>query len=382
LFVAVPVAAWVTTQFLHDLFPKRLPMFELIASVISFFYNLTTSYAAAIILLTVTIRLILFPLTAKQTRSMQNMARVQPQVKALQEEFANDRQKMNEEVMKFYRENKINPAAGCFPLLLQAPILIGLYRVIRGLSRTIETSGLMIRTAHPQYLPSSSKLFRSLVDAGGQMRSLGIDLGQSAQSISGTFANRLPYIVLVVLVGVTGYLQQIIMTKQQGPATTAQAAQMQKIMKYMPVMFAVISFNIQAAIVLYWIVGNVWMIGQSQVLRKMAPPPIIEPHSLSAGKDAPIAKSESIKPLPAGSAAKGAKGGNDAPRPGNTPRGSAVAAKSGAAKNDAAAKSAAQSKDTAAAKSSNKSNGGGSNHQAGKQNAKKATGKPGQTTRK
>ncbi len=359
-------------------------MFELIASVISFFYNLTTSYAAAIILLTVTIRLILFPLTAKQTRSMQNMARVQPQVKAIQEEFANDRQKMNEEVMKFYRVNKINPAAGCFPLLLQAPILIGLYRVIRGLSRTIETSGLMIRTAHPQYLPSSSKLFRSLVDAGGQMRSLGIDLGQSAQSISGTFAHRLPYIVLVVLVGVTGYLQQIIMTKQQGPATTAQAAQMQKIMKYMPVMFAVISFNIQAAIVLYWIVGNVWMIGQSQVLRKMSPPPIIEPSSLAgAGKDAKdavITKAETTKPIPAGSASKGAKGGSDAPRAGDKPKGGGVSAKNGAAKNDAVAKNDAAKKNGAT--SSNKSNGGSSNQPAGKQNAKKATGKPGQTTRK
>lgn len=278
-------------------------MFELIASVISFFYDLTSSYAAAIVLLTVTIRLLLFPLTAKQTRSMQNMARVQPQVKALQEEHSGDRQKMNEEVMKFYKENKINPAAGCLPLLLQMPILFGLYRVVSGLSRTVELSGLMTRVSHPQYLGDDSKLYRSLVSAGGQMRSLGIDLAHSAQT-PGTYAQRLPYVILVILVGVTGYLQQVIMTKQQGPPATAQAAQMQKVMKYMPVMFAVISFNIQAAIVLYWIVGNIWMIIQSQVLRKMAPP-IIPPQGLEVSPGS--TSSESGKPVAALTKASSAK---------------------------------------------------------------------------
>ncbi len=283
-------------------------MFEVIASVIAFFYDLTSSYAAAIILLTVTIRLLLFPLTAKQTRSMQNMSKVQPQIKAIQEEHANDRQKMNEEVMKFYKENKINPAAGCLPLLLQAPILFGLYRVINGLTRTTELSGLMIQVQHPKYLSVDKKLYRSLVDAAGEMRSIGIDLAQSAQSVSGTFAHRLPYVVLVVLVGVTGYLQQVIMTKQQGPATTAQAAQMQKVMKYMPVMFAFISFNIQAAIVLYWIVGNIWMIFQSQALRKLSPPVV---HAATTESDAvatkAISKAAPTKPKVSGSGVSGSK---------------------------------------------------------------------------
>ncbi len=291
-------------------------MFEIIAWVIAQFFQLTSSYAAAIVMLTVTIRLILFPLTAKQTRSMQNMARVQPQIKALQEEFSNDRQKMNEEVMKFYRENKINPAAGCLPLLLQAPILFGLYRVVSGLSRTREQSGFMIRVAHPQYLDEGSKLYKSLVESGTQMKSLGLDLAQSAQSISrvsgSSFSKSLPYVLMVVLVGVTGYLQQAIANRQQGPATTAQAAQMQKIMKYMPVMFAFISFNIQAAIVLYWIVGNIWMIAQSQVLRKMSPPPIVTSDPIVAAtiKDAEVKPS---KDKPSKDKLSKDKPSNDAP---------------------------------------------------------------------
>jgi YidC/Oxa1 family membrane protein insertase len=274
-------------------------MFEPIAQVIDLLYRLTSSYGMAIILLTITVRLILFPLTAKQTRSMQGMAKLQPEIKKLQEQHGADRQKLNEEVMKLYKEHKVNPAGGCLPLLLQAPIFIGLYRVVNGLTRNIELSGLMVRVAHPDYLPNDSKLYRSLVSSGGQMRSFGIDLAQSAQGVSGSVWTRLPYIILVVLVGATGYLQQVIMNRQQGAAATPQAAQMQKIMKFLPVFFAFISFNIQAAVVLYWIVGNIWMIGQSQVLRKLHPAdtssasPVSTTITMPAPADTPVAGGKS-----------------------------------------------------------------------------------------
>src|SRR3954468_16624403 len=91
----------------------------------------------AIVLLTITVRLILFPLTAKQARSMMAMQRVQPELKRLQAKYKNDRQKLNEEMMKFYKENQINPLAGCLPLLLQLPLFIVLYRVIAGLTATL-----------------------------------------------------------------------------------------------------------------------------------------------------------------------------------------------------------------------------------------------------
>ncbi len=273
-------------------------MFEIIAQVFAFLFDLTHSYAMAIILLTVLVRLILLPLTLKQTRSMQGMAKLQPEIKKLQEKHGGDRQAMNEEVMRLYKEHKVNPAGGCLPILLQAPIFIGLYRVVNGLTRNVELSGLMIRVSKPQYLSNDTELYRSLVKSGGAMKSFGIDLAQSAQGVSGSALTRLPYILLVVMVGVTGYLQQVITNKQQGPPATPQAAQMQKTMKYLPIFFAFISFNIQAAVVLYWIVGNLWIIVQGQILRKLNPIDAVEvdavvkdvvndaPVTGSAGKDA------------------------------------------------------------------------------------------------
>src|SRR5437762_1427000 len=90
---------------------------------LSFFYDLVPSYGLAIILLTVAVRLVMLPLTIKQTRSMQEMQKLQPEVKRLQAKYkGGDRQKMNEEMMKLYKEHKVNPLGGCLPLLLQLPI--------------------------------------------------------------------------------------------------------------------------------------------------------------------------------------------------------------------------------------------------------------------
>ena len=253
-------------------------MFNALAWLIAQFYGLTKSYGVSIILLTITVRLILFPLTARQTRSMQNMQKVQPQVKQLQAQYKDDRQKLNEELMKFYKQNKINPAAGCLPLLLQMPIFFALYRVIYGLTSTRELSGLMIRVPHPKYLSQNSDLSKSLVNSGGRMVSWGVDLAQSASAFTGPTSKKLPYIVLVVLIAVTGYLQATLMARKQPAAATGQAAQMQKIMKVMPLFFALISFNIQAAVVIYWIAGNIWTIGQQEVLSRFFPstPAVLE----------------------------------------------------------------------------------------------------------
>jgi YidC/Oxa1 family membrane protein insertase len=256
-------------------------MFELIATFLAWLYSVTNSYAIAIILLTVVVRIVLFPLTLKQTKSMQGMQKLAPEMKKLQDLHKDDRAKLNEEVAKLYREHKINPLGCSVPMLLQAPIFFGMYRVVNGLTQTSELSGLMIRVSTPKYLPKDNPLYQKLVDSAGALRSFGIDLAQSAQSVAGAGSGRLnsagkalPYVILVIMVGVTGYLQQEIMNRQQGPAATPQAAQMQKAMKFLPVFFAFISYNIQAAVVLYWIVGNIWMMLQSQVVRRIYPPVI------------------------------------------------------------------------------------------------------------
>src|SRR3979490_1356573 len=110
-------------------------MFGLIAQVLQFFYSLIPNYAIAIAMLTLAVMLILTPLTLKGTRSMMMMQIVQPELKKLQAQYKDDRQKLNEEMMKFYKENNINPLSGCLPLLVQLPVFFVLYQVLRGLTQ-------------------------------------------------------------------------------------------------------------------------------------------------------------------------------------------------------------------------------------------------------
>src|SRR5256885_10182669 len=133
------------------------PIYTVLGTLLTWFYGVIPQFMVAIILLTVAVRLILFPLTAKQAKSMQAMQRVQPELKRLQAKYKNDRQKLNEEMMKFYKENNINPLAGCLPLILQMPLFIVLYRLIYGLVPT--KSGVV---QPPKHVPKSSDLYHSL----------------------------------------------------------------------------------------------------------------------------------------------------------------------------------------------------------------------------
>lgn len=103
----------------------------LLLAVLEFFYGITNSFGLAIVLLTILIRLALYPLNQKQMVSMQQMQKIQPRLKVIQEKYGNDKEKMNQETMRLYKENKVNPAAGCLPLLVQLPILILLFNVLR-----------------------------------------------------------------------------------------------------------------------------------------------------------------------------------------------------------------------------------------------------------
>ncbi len=124
-------------------------LYEALGSVMAFFYALIPSYGFAIIMLTVTVRVLLIPLTAKQVKSQRAMQLLQPELKKLQAKHKGDRQRLNEEMMKLYKEHKANPLAGCLPLLLQMPLFIILYRLIIDLSKV-----------PPRHIPLGSELHR------------------------------------------------------------------------------------------------------------------------------------------------------------------------------------------------------------------------------
>jgi len=170
------------------------PFFKLFASVLAFFYAITNNYALAIIMLTLLVMIIVTPLTLKGTRSMMMMQQLQPEMKKIQARYKDDRQKLNEELLKFYKENNINPLGGCLPLLVQMPVFLVLYQVLRGLTRRVSDLGsgtgwmagqfpggtiskppTLVRVFDPAWISPSTKMYQNL-SVSTQIEAFGMDL--------------------------------------------------------------------------------------------------------------------------------------------------------------------------------------------------------------
>lgn len=233
--------------------------------LLAFFYGVLPSAGIAIILLTIVIRLVLFPLTAKQAKSMIEMQRVQPELKKLQAKYKHDRQKLNEEMMRLYKEHNVNPLGGCLPLVVQMPVFIALYQLLRHI---------------PSHLPKSSSFYQDICPKAGKctryvLDFLGMDLAKTASANHGSTVDALPYFVLIALVVGSAFLQQ----RQTMRSQTQANPQMQMIGKVMPLVFAFISIGLPAGVVLYYLVSNIWQIGQQEIVYRTigsaaGPPPV------------------------------------------------------------------------------------------------------------
>jgi YidC/Oxa1 family membrane protein insertase len=247
--------------------------FDFFATLLSWFYELWPSYGVAIILLTVAVMLLVTPLTLKGTRSMLELQMHQPELRKIQTQYRDDRQKMNEELMKFYSEHKINPVGGCLPLLIQLPVFIILYNVISGLTRRTSLldsvlagqGGDLAGSFDPKYLEESSELYQSL-HGTNEMVSFGIDLARTPlQAMGDGLGTAWPYLLLVIGIAVTSYVQQ----KQiQGRNTGQINPQMQMITRIMPIIFVVFSLNFPAGLAVYWCTSGLWRIGQQYIIGK------------------------------------------------------------------------------------------------------------------
>jgi YidC/Oxa1 family membrane protein insertase len=197
------------------------------------------SWAWAIIVLTLLVRLVLVPLTVKQIRSMQHLQQHAPELKALQQKYKGDRQKMNEEVMKFYRENKINPAASCLPILVQIPIFISLYYVLRDFERDV----------FPNY-PGSDLGWLNVVP-------------NITDNITSHWSGW-----LLVVIYVVSQLASIISMPMPDP-------RQKWIMLALPFVFIlfIVSATFPVGLLLYWVTTNLWTVGQGLVTRRMFPKP-------------------------------------------------------------------------------------------------------------
>jgi len=192
-------------------------------------------WAWSIVALTVIVRMILVPLTVKQIHSMQNLQRFAPQMKEIQKKYKTDKQKQNEELMKFYRENQINPAASCLPMLAQFPVFIALYYALRNFSHEPAAD-------HPGSL-SFLHFIPSIADH--------------------TTSHWGGFVLLVVYV-----LSQMASTLYMS-ATVDKTQRI--IFMLMPLVFVFVIARFPAGLVLYWVTTNLWTVGQGLITRRLVP---------------------------------------------------------------------------------------------------------------
>lgn len=229
------------------------------------------NYGLAIILLTLLVSLVLFPLTLKQTRSMKSMQEIQPEIKRLQKEYKNDREELNKQMMALYQERGINPAAGCLPLILQMPIWFALYRVFRVAPSVADPTVLNPDTI----IPANSNLARALLDHSNSSTSfLSLDMLQSpSKAVSEGLGTAIPAILLVLIV-VASSFYQIYQTNRRTKNTTQpvdskQGQQMQMVSRIMPLFMGFISWGFPMGLVLYFAVSNLFRVGQQAVIFRM-----------------------------------------------------------------------------------------------------------------
>src|SRR5947207_5674248 len=244
------------------------PLITLFESIMVFIHDNVVggSWGLAIVGLTVVIRAVLVPLTFKQLKSMQEMQRHVPEMQALKEKYKEDKQRQQQELMKFYREHKINPLASCLPLLLQLPVFISLFYMLR--------TDLKHHICGPEltksYLHQAGHLHHESLHhyiettpcnqvAPGSAKFLFIpDITAKATGI-------VLVVLIVVYVG-----SQIASTLV---ATATADPNQRRLMLVLPFVFIIFLYRFPAGLLVYWITTNVWTIGQQLVIRRYIPPP-------------------------------------------------------------------------------------------------------------
>lgn len=224
-------------------------------TVLTLLYQLFNSSVIAIILFTILIRLLTYPLTAQQTRASKAMAELQPELKKLQEKYKNDREKLSQEQMRLYKEYGVNPVGGCLPLIIQLPIWIGLYQAI---NHALAATPLQLLDLSGRFMFPDLLHLDKLVPLNNVW--FGMDLTQ-APTANPTYALIFPVLVLI-----TSYLQSKMMTPPAAPAEDGKpnqaAAMTQSMTTIMPLMMGMFSLSFSVGLSVYFIVSNVMGIVQ------------------------------------------------------------------------------------------------------------------------
>lgn len=206
---------------------------DFLAQCITFFEGFVGDWGLAILILTIIVRLLLLPLTFKQMKSMAEMQRVQPLLQEMQTRYANDPQRLNEEMMKFYSEHKFNPLAGCLPMLLQMPIFFALFSVLR------------------YKLPEDAAFYGILPN---------LTLSPSQVLSAQGFLPALPYIIFTLFFAALTFLPMM-MQKNQNSMTKGMGAMM-------AVMMLFVGWSSPAGVILYWVASSAWGVVQQFIITR------------------------------------------------------------------------------------------------------------------
>lgn len=251
---------------------------SLLGSTLSFFFDIIPNYGVAIILLTIAINLLLFPLTLKQTRATRAFQAVQPEIKRIQKELKEQPEEMQKELMRVQREAGASPGGCLVPLLVQMPIWFALFRV---LSLPLE------------YIPTGSALAQSIEQDTSTFLGMHMNLSP-AQAFAEGLTTALPYLFMMILMVATQYVQTWHSTYGQDKPQGPQAGAQQAVTKIMPLFIGFISWNFPAGLVLYWATANLFRLGQQVVIFKIdgrpTPVQIETPDKPTPPSDAPAKK--------------------------------------------------------------------------------------------
>jgi YidC/Oxa1 family membrane protein insertase len=230
------------------------PLIDVFEAVLKFFHSLGVPWGWSIVLLTIVVRALMIPLTVKQFHSMQRMQQHMPELKAIQNKYKDDKERQQQEMMKFYKENQINPLGSCLPLVAQLPVFISLYYMLRQSLRED-----ICPQVQPYHVVNGHKVIdlAHTVPCGPHNGAEFLFINDLTNKATGAVL----VILLVLYVGT-----QLISSLMMSSATMDK--NQRYIMLFMPLVFVFIIIGFPAGVIVYWITTNTWTILQQYVLRR------------------------------------------------------------------------------------------------------------------
>jgi YidC/Oxa1 family membrane protein insertase len=259
------------------------PLIDIFEPALKFFHsNVGVSWGWSIVLLTVVVRALLLPLTVKQFHSMQKLQAVAPQLKEIQNKYKDDKQRQQQEIMKFYRENEVNPFSSCLPLVAQLPVFIGLFYTLRSKLR----EDICPQVQHAFQASYAAAHHVSAHVAAGQVTYCTNPAYVHAYHGGASFlfinditntAKGVTLVVLIILYVGTQLASSLMMS------TPTMDPTQRRIMLLMPLFFVIFIINFPSGLIVYWITTNAWTMAQQYVIRKRIGPitPVVPPAGAS-----------------------------------------------------------------------------------------------------